>query len=236
MFILGILDDAQRVRRFLNWFRTLRQEGGHIRWLLAGSIGLDTVAALHNLADTINDLSITHLGAFEHEVAIGFLEALDGHHKLGLDAATREHVVAKVAWPIPFFLQLVYRELRNLTEDEAREADIAAVDDAWSGLLVPGKRSYFDYWRQRLQEQLGRPRAGWAETMLTLVSTDPNGMRRELVSTALSTEIPDADERDTAVAFLLQVLENDGYLVEVDGRLQFRSPLLRDWWRRFHGQ
>lgn len=32
--------------------------------------------------------------------------------------------------------------------------------------------------------------------------------------------------------YLLGVLVNDGYLVVVDGRWQFRSPLLRDYWRR----
>ena len=31
--------------------------------------------------------------------------------------------------------------------------------------------------------------------------------------------------------FLLDVLENDGYLVVDEGRYVFRSPLLRDYWR-----
>ncbi|MCA9513852.1 MAG: hypothetical protein KC635_02815, partial [Myxococcales bacterium] len=48
-----------RARGFLNWFRDLRNPAGRaprIRWVVAGSIGLDAVVARHNVGDTINDL------------------------------------------------------------------------------------------------------------------------------------------------------------------------------------
>ncbi|MGH9893053.1 MAG: hypothetical protein ACREA0_13885 [bacterium] len=58
VFILKLLNDGdaarERVREFLYWMRRLRLEFPAVRWMLAGSIGLDTVTARLNVADAIN--------------------------------------------------------------------------------------------------------------------------------------------------------------------------------------
>ena len=62
LFVMALLQESRpRARAFLNWFRECRidrEAGLSVRWLLAGSIGLDTVAARERLGDTINDLAI----------------------------------------------------------------------------------------------------------------------------------------------------------------------------------
>lgn len=55
--------DQSRMREFLYWLRRLRQEYPQVRWMLAGSIGLDTVASRLNIADSINDLRIETPGS-----------------------------------------------------------------------------------------------------------------------------------------------------------------------------
>lgn len=66
LFVLALLGQSrERARTFLNWFRESRIDNGanlSVRWLLAGSIGLDAVAARERLGDTINDLAIEPLG------------------------------------------------------------------------------------------------------------------------------------------------------------------------------
>ena len=50
---------VERVRRFLDWFRNdVRGLPGaaRVRWLVSGSIGLDTLVQQHAMADTINTL------------------------------------------------------------------------------------------------------------------------------------------------------------------------------------
>jgi hypothetical protein len=234
VFVLSLLDDPPRARHFLNWFRALRQQTTHVRWLLAGSVGLDTVAALHNLADTINDLEIAELGAFRPDEARNFLAALDRTHQLGLDEAAQDRVIERVGWPIPYFLQLVYKQLRNEADAGDGRVDAAGVDRAYARLLDPTHRVQFDYWRQRLTEQLGRVRAGHAHQLLSAVAAGPEGATPATLSQVLGSAVPDPEERAAALEFTLGVLRRDGYLVPVGGRWMYRAPLLRDWWRRFH--
>ena len=64
-----------RVRAFLQWFRNLRQQiagASKLRFVLAGSIGLDNVTRRHQLTETINDLRLWPLGPFQPAAAHEF--------------------------------------------------------------------------------------------------------------------------------------------------------------------
>jgi AAA+ ATPase superfamily predicted ATPase len=236
LFVLSLLrlqDGEARARQFLSWFRGLRQRAdlrGDLRWLLAGSIGLDTVTARLRAGDTINDLHLIHLGAFDRETADRLLAELSESHSFPLEAGVREHILARVGWLIPFHLQLVFSELRGMCG--VGPATIEAVDEAFESLLGPAKKGYFDYWRQRLDEELGRPDGGYAIALLNAIARDSNGARRQTLSQVLAEAIGDVEARVEKLRYMLDVLESDGYLVSETGRYSFRSPLLREFWLR----
>src|SRR5258706_8791166 len=82
--------DQSRIREFLYWLRRLRLQYPKIRWMLAGSIGVDTVASRLNIADSINDLRIETLGAFDNPPAHALLQRLAGAYGIELDLPVRE--------------------------------------------------------------------------------------------------------------------------------------------------
>ncbi|HXB69880.1 MAG TPA: hypothetical protein VNY05_16625 [Candidatus Acidoferrales bacterium] len=219
--------DQGRIREFLYWLRRLRLQYPKIRWMLAGSIGLDTVASRLNIADSINDLRIETLGAFDTPTAHALLQRLAGAYGIELDLAVREHAIARVGWPVPYYLQLIFDKLR-----ECQEPGTEDVDRAVDTLLDPSHKGLFDYWRQRLRDELGRPDAEYAAALLHPASRAAEGVRAAIFKLALTGAIADAGAREDKVRFLLDVLQNDGYLVEEAGRWRFRSPLLREYWRR----
>ena len=216
-----------RVREFLYWMRMVRQTFPHVRWLLAGSIGLDTIASRLNIADSINDLSIVSLGAFDRPTSHRFLQELATTYNIDLREPVRDHMLDRIGWLIPFYQQLLFNELRQQTE-----YSVEHVDRAMNELLEPHNRVRFIFWRQRLEDELGRTDADLAAAMLHPASRSPQGVRRAVFSQTLSRWIGDADTREDKVRYLLDVLQNDGYLVETDGYWQFRSPLLREFWQR----
>ena len=232
VFVLKLFnraDDTEqgRIREFLYWLRRLRQAYPRVRWMLAGSIGLDTVASRLNIADSINDLGIETLGAFDIETSHALLRELAKTYRVELDDAVRGHILARVGWPIPHYLQLIFHKLRDCKKPRKKDVD-AAVDT----LLDPHHKGVFDYWRQRLRDEMGRPDADYAGTLLNSACRTPSGIRRSIFQQALTTAIPDADLREEKLRYVLDVLENDGYLVEHEKLWMFRSPLLREYWSR----
>ena len=238
VFVLSLLqqeDGQERVRRFLSWFRALRQEpdlNGRLYWLLAGSIGLDTVTARLRLGDTINDLPLFNLGPFDRPTAIRFLNELSASHGFPIAENVLEHALDRIGWLIPYHIQLLFAEPRTHCDDNNVEPDLTAVDAVFDVLLSKPKKAYFAWWQQRLHEELGQPDADYALLLLSTAVTDPNGVTRSTLEQALDERIREPREKKERLRYLIDVLEGDGYLVEKGKRYLFRSPLLREYWLR----
>jgi hypothetical protein len=235
VFVLKLLGDGSpagvdRVHQFLYWLRTIRQKFP-IRWMLAGSVGLDTVAARINVADAINDLHIEKLDGFSHEVADDFLQALAASYGIKLGPNVRMRLLERVGSdrPIPYYLQLMFDQLRQIGNEPA----VADVDAAVENLLRPAHKNYFDYWRQRLFDELGRADAESAIHLLNRCCYEPGGELRSTLSLSLAGTVADPGQRENKLRFLLDVLQNDGYLLESEReRWCFYSPLLRAFWMK----
>jgi uncharacterized protein len=217
-----------RVREFLYWLRRVRQQFSGIRWFLAGSIGLDTVTARLNMADAINDLRIMTLGAFDAETADALLGQLANAYGISLSEEVRRHIVRRAGWPAPYYLQLIFHGLRTMK----RAPTVADVDAAIDDLLGPQHRNYFDYWRQRLFEELGTPDAQYAIALLNAACRMPSGASRTVLSHTLAASLADPRAREEKLRYVLDVLRNDGYLVETGNSWSFLFPLLREYWLR----
>lgn len=239
VFILRLLDSERGPRRvsdFMHWFRELRQgEPGQedpLRWLLAGSIGLDAVTRRLELGETINDLHILHLGAFDAATADQFLQALAEGTGLRLAPDTRAEILDAVGWLIPYHLQL----LISVCLDEGWQAPTPEqVGRGVELLLEPGRKAYFDTWVTRLTEELGVPAREHALVLLDACARDPSGASDDTLAQLLHHHLRDARARSRQLAWLLDVLRNDGYLVLEGGRYRFRSTLLRAFWTRRMG-
>lgn len=237
VFIINLLQQGEEGRRkaraFLYWLRDLRQTHyRRVKWLLAGSIGLDTLAARLGLSDTINDLEPFPLDAFSEDSAKRFLGELANSYNIQLDEGLRGNVVRRVGWPVPYYLQLMFEHLREESEESGRAPDAAMVERVFEKLLGMGYRNHFDYWRQRLDEELGQPEAGQAVKILSQICRSPAGDGRDNLAQVLGTVISDGEARDKTLNYLLEVLVSDGYLIERNGRYAFRLEWLRVYWQR----
>ena len=156
------------------------------------------------------------------------LHALAATYRMDLRESVARHIVSRVGWPAPYYLQLVFHQLRSV-QGPVKDAD---VDRAIEDLLGPYHRSTFDYWRQRLVDELGREHAAHAVVLLNQCCRAPEGASVQALHLALAGAISEPAMREEQTRYLLDVLQNDGYLVEAGPRLVFRSPLLREYWRR----
>lgn len=237
LFVLRLLrldPTGDRARRFLQWFRRVRQPDVdavmNLHWVLAGSIGLDAVAERHALSDTINDLHLLRLGPFPPTTALAFLAAMATHHRVALGDEVAHEVCRRIGWLIPHHLQLIFSELRTIQRDEGRALVKGDVATAFSRMLELS--THFDFWQQRLDKELGAERAKRARALLALCARDPSGASVTTLAMHLSGEVQQPEERDRELQWLLKVLLSDGYLREEGERRVFRSHLLREYWLR----
>lgn len=223
---------GNRARAFLQWFRTVRQAPAgakKLRFILAGSVGLDSVTRRYNVSAAINDLRGWRLGPYDAATANAFLGELAATYQLTLSPEVRGRVCAHAEWLIPYHLQVIFSALRDHVGTRPPTTD--DVDAAVDTLL--DHRHYFSPWDERLGAAIGKPHDEHARLILTACSLDGTGASTATVRTALARAIVDQGERERALGWILDVLVNDGYLVNEGERWRFRSGLLRRYWRRY---
>ncbi|PWV63168.1 AAA family ATPase [Plasticicumulans acidivorans] len=230
-----------RVRRFLDWFRNdvrALAACAQMRWLISGSVGLDTLVQRHGMADTINTLKLERLEPFSEAVAVDMLQALAGHYAITLDAATARALVSAVQWPQPYYLQRVFNTLRRLLSERGlppAELIEAAVD----ALLQPGEDNDFHHWEQRLHQQLDTTDTELALALLGAAAQTAAGARAETtLLPLLQTRLPELSNDAARHKFitLRDILLRDAYWYadESSGTRRYRFCLepLRRWWLR----
>jgi hypothetical protein len=218
-----------RVRGFLQWFRNLRQLPRGIeclRFVLAGSIGLDNVTRRHRLTDTINDLRDWRLGPFTRHNADRFLSELAHGYQLKLGPDLREAICDRAEWLIPYHLQVIFSALRK--QCAGASPTTAQLDRAIDALI--SRKAYFTYWDERLHDAFGAPEDDLARTILAACAREARGAMMTRLQRSLAPQLPELRDRVTTTRWIVDVLENDGYLVADAGRYRFRSGLLRRYW------
>ena len=213
-------DDGRTVRTFLNQFRALRSSTAEsCSWLICSSVGVRNYTIQHNLSDTINDVADFDLGAYSDAEATEFVSLLAQTIGIEIDDKTVRHMLAKIGWNIPYFIQLLMSRLPK------GKVTKAAIDDAYNHLLKTGS---FDTWHERLNKEYGNNKDG-AKLVLQYLCVNTEGKPRDEIFNYLYARFSSFD--NDSLGLLLRALMTDGYLVK-DGELyRFRSPLLRDYWK-----
>lgn len=226
---LGILnkseDGIEKVTYILNWLRSLRQvEKTKIRWLFCGSVGLRNFASSKNLSYTINDLTEFTLDELDRKEAAGLLFELGKSEEIEMNDEIINYILDRLSWNIPYFIQVIFSKL---AEDYDGALTYDKVDAAYKKLC---SENYLSTWSERLGEyqEYELP----ARHILKLLSTQPAGVERNILLDRLMTgqEPSNVEKVDLALSKILEMLENDGYIMKNGALRTFRSPLLRDYW------
>ena len=97
--------------------------------------------------------------------------------------------------------------------------------------ILIDRRMYFSYWDERLHDSFGAPSDSIARGLLATCAQAPEGATPSAMRQTIAALVPEL-ERASVLKWIVDVLSNDGYLVEQGGRWRFRSGLLRRYWMR----
>jgi uncharacterized protein len=217
---------AQAMSRFLYWLRNMRQKHRNVRWLYAGSIGLDTVARRTNVEGALNDLRPYTLRPFSVTTAKAFLVHIAAKRATSFESEALDMIVVRLGWLSPRYLYVVADDALSIAD--TRPVDCNAANEAMDRLLDLDKRLYWSAWREHIDRNFVEPDRTHLHNALEVIAKDASGVTEDTLQAALP-----ALTRHQLRA-VLDVLVNDGFVdAGTDHRYRFRMNLLREWWLRY---
>lgn len=225
-------DGPQAIQAFLYWLRGMRQKHRRIRWLYAGSIGLDSVARRNQVEGALNDLEPFTLGPFDADTARRFIDDLARRRGHPLEDAAAQRILERLGWLSPYYLERIAEDACARAADGA-PVDLTVADLATDSLLDLDKRLYWASWREHLDRNFTDPdRTRLYRILETVAKAGGDGADASLLLSALNQR--DQTVGELELRDLVDTLVADGYLVRgEDGRWRFLMQLLREWWLRY---
>lgn len=215
---------------FLHSNRELRHDSEickNIQFIYTGSIGLENIVSKLNAIQAIDDLSkltITPLTTSEAEEMINLL-INELPFKLSTDII--EYILYKIEWLIPFYIQLILQEIKNIQrDDDLAEISKAIVDKAIGEMLH--QRHHFEHWHTRLRTTLKSEEYNFTKEILNIASENGIIESKEIFNLAVKYHLENS-YKDNIGALIY-----DGYINNIENAKIYRynSPILRMWWRQ----
>jgi hypothetical protein len=218
------IEGAENLLKIHREIRQDKQLSEKIRFIYAGSIGLETVVSKIKATKYINDLTSVKVLPLVYEDAKKFTIKLNIDNKLNIDDAVIDYILEKIEWLIPFYIQLILKEVKTLSR-RTDKIDKKVVDDAIENSL--GHRNYFEHWRSKLEEGLERKEYLFAKEVLNYISGNQTMKSKEIFNLATKHKLDEDEAKE-----IIHSLVYDGYINNNDNPkiYRFNSPILRMWW------
>lgn len=222
----------------MSWLRkNAIKHRGDVRFVIAGSIGLEPILQRIGLSATINNFKPIDLGPWDAETAIGCLQALANNYDVEFEDGACERITELLACCIPHHVQMffsnVYERCKKQEEMTCSVEEIEHVyEERMLGTQGQAELSTFD---ERLGTMVGSELLPFVEDLLTEAAVE-EGLTMEAINVHRAEhDLGDrAGEKKTRE--VLRILEHDGYLHRESEQYVFVSHLVRDWWeQRFGG-
>ncbi len=234
-------DDPKGANSFAYRLRALEQRYKNVRWVLTGSIGLDTIAKQYGIEGAFVDFETFVLEPFTTEEARSFIRDPEiqqqFNHMFDASDADFDSMFTQLGWLAPFYLKLVANEVRPAEPGADGKPPIvstAEFEAAFERLLQPNRQSEFAVWREHVSKNLPTALRQIAMHLLHRLSETPDG---EILDTLLArAEQAQKGATKRQVRDVLAILINDGLITKCGDRYAFRSGLVRRYWHEYEAE
>lgn len=240
-FFLALAEDAPAdAHDFAYRLRAIQQRYKNVRWLLTGSIGLETIARRFGLEGAFVDFDRFELEPFTAEEARSFMRdpnvQQQFNHMFDASDDDLDVMFAELGWLAPYYLKMVANEVRPSIASEGGKLPVATradFDASIEKLLQPNRRSEFAVWREHIRKNLPAADRAIAEKLLHAMSRSGEGETEDTLI-AQASSVQAVAKRQ--VGEILAMLMNDGLIAKFDGRYAFRSGLIRRYWQEYEAE
>ena len=217
-------------KQFLHEHRAFRQNTilkGKVQFILTGSISLNHTVSKASDLKVVNDLDHVEVKPLSIDQAEDMVEQLLCGAQLSAEVSTIKKLVLRIDWLIPFHIQLWIRGVIEIHDPSVNHIVSAAdVDRAFEQIFEKKNRPYFEHYLSRLPKAYKGDELKFVYQLLSICASQAR--------TRLSAAKDLAEQCNCLDRFyeILDSLEIDGYLVQTEDELYFRSMILKEWWHR----
>ena len=226
-------DRRHEVELLLSRLRHWRQAPAlrnRIRTLIGGSIGLEGILRRAGLSGSINDLAPFHVESWGRATAVEFLNRLGSDCDFRLDGESITHMLELLQDPVPYHVQLFFSALRDASDGNPSGVSRKLIERCFEERLAGARgTAHLDHYADRLEIAFDEREHDMARDILSRACRRAGGVRLAALGDLLRLS-------DRAVRSVLRDLEADGYVRNTGSRIEFRSNLLRVWWRKHHAR
>lgn len=226
-FLLNLKNKSlDNVKFFLEWLRSLRQQG-KIRLIITGSINIVSTIEELNLPYLINDMADVEILPLEEAEIRTFLTALLKDKNITLNEKVLNFSVEKLSDGIPFYIQLFADGLGTYVGKDRHITDLQEIQKLYKRITDKSHKEFIDL-HSRLKTNLPGPEYNAAWKILANTAFKP--MNFDDLYPFLKDILPDK----IAINKLLKRLTDECYLKKDAGQYGFVSTMLADWWKNYY--
>ncbi len=232
-------DRKDEAKTLLRWFRGLRispelQE--KIRFVIAGSIGIDHVLNRLDEINSINDFEKLKLEPFSTKVAKQFLDELCAAYSLSLSDEVKAKMLESIGTPIPYFIQILFSEVYKTHFQDEEEITVETIEKIYRDkVLGVDCKTYFEYYYGRLRLYYAPDEEKAARGILREIAVKGD-LKKTTCYQIFKKAVGNKADLER-FGGLMTELENDFYVTygHENDSYEFSSKILKDWWLRNYG-
>jgi len=222
---------SNEVKKFLQMNRTIRLNpklSDKISFIYTGSIGLVNVVSNIGMTEDINDLSELTVPPLESKDALKLLASLASNYKIPIDKSTSKYIIEKVEWLMPFYIQTLFREVRDLyRKEEPDTIDNNFIDQAFNN-IIENINIYLDHFRTRLNKVFKKEQLNFSKELLHSIADNNFIQKNNIPELAAKYKVEN-------YSYLIDTLKYDGYIDNSanENEYRFNSPIFKQWWVKY---
>lgn len=232
--ILNIVEDSKGdvndAKRFLQSNRELRNNHGlhgKVQFIYTGSNSLNLTVSNLDASSLINDLVSITVDPWKPEEAEELITKVLNTYKYKIDPEQLTYLVSKMEWNIPFYFQLVIKEIMYQIDPED-DITNEIIDISYKKIVEQKNDNLFDHYVIRLKRIFSEPQRKFVQLFLNRLAQTDAMSRGEVLNLAYDI-LSEAEVHKT-----LDALRYDGYIINAAGTgdkaYKFNSPILKQWW------
>ncbi len=224
---------VHQVELFMSWLRRMTIEHrGRIRFVVAGSIGIEPVLRRVGLSATLNTFSPFELEPWSQATGIACLQALGQGYGIRFEEGVLRRMVERLGVCVPHHVQMyfghVYASCRRQGLDSC---SLELVDEVYAhSMLASRGHAELFHLEERLKLVLGLELLPLALDLLTEAAVEGR-LSVAAAGIICSSFFQEPGEGSARLRHVMDILVHDGYLRREREGWVFVSSLVWDWWR-----